>query len=613
MNNVKYNCNCNYNKKKAFTLIELLIVIAIIGILFIVLVSKVDFATDKAKATGVQTDFRSFQLAFNQVAQENAGFNSLGWDTGDENGDRIRNSYDKGDKECGQLGCTECKQDGVKGPHEVWVGSKTYGETWNEVCTLVNPTDNKDASAFVALENAINKNLDPKLHITITPDANNAGELTGNAVITMANQARDPWKNEYHGVYISHAERDHGADRGAIIMYSNGANGKWGSAHDITNGVVTVVVPGNNTYGKDDYSLVSCYTFVNGYGEVLNMSTGFSNNQSFMANGSNSTAVVPGGNGGSGNAGGNGGNEPDVNEPIPVVPIVTFNDGTTLTWEELQLSENGTKYGYKAASITNTSIADYAFRNCTGLTSVVIPDSVTSIGNQAFYNCYNLASVVIGDGVTTIGDYAFYKCTSLESLTIPGSVTSIGDDAFRLCSSLASIVIPDSVTSIGVEAFYKCTSLENVVIGDSVTSIGEETFAYCTNLTSVTFGNSVAVIGMYAFEGCDNLTSLTIPDSVTSIHNNAFQYCSNLTIVTIGNNVPNISPCAFRGCNSLTSVIIPDSVTVISSSAFEDCTSLTSITYHGTVSQWNAISKGNKWKYQVPATYVQCSNGQVNI
>ena len=65
------------NKKKAFTLVELLVVITIIGILFIVLVSKLDFATDKAKATGVQTDFRSFQLAFETVAREQAGFSGL--------------------------------------------------------------------------------------------------------------------------------------------------------------------------------------------------------------------------------------------------------------------------------------------------------------------------------------------------------------------------------------------------------------------------------------------------------------------------------------------------------------------------------------------------------
>ena len=113
-------------KRKAFTLIELLIVIAIIGILFIVLVSKVDFATDKAKATGMQTDFRSFQLAFEQVAKENSGFNTLGLDTGDTNGDRIRNSYDVGDT----------NKDGVQDSDETWTGRKQYTETWTGVYTL---------------------------------------------------------------------------------------------------------------------------------------------------------------------------------------------------------------------------------------------------------------------------------------------------------------------------------------------------------------------------------------------------------------------------------------------------------------------------------------------
>jgi general secretion pathway protein G len=87
----------NKYRRKAFTLIELLIVIAIIGILFIVLVSKVDFASDKAKTTGVQTDFRSFKIAFETVAIENDGFNTLGLDTGDKNGNRVRDSVDVGD------------------------------------------------------------------------------------------------------------------------------------------------------------------------------------------------------------------------------------------------------------------------------------------------------------------------------------------------------------------------------------------------------------------------------------------------------------------------------------------------------------------------------------
>ena len=292
------------NKKKAFTLIELLIVIAIIGILFIVLVSKVDFATDKAKASGVQTDFRSFQMAFDTVAKENAGFNTFGFDTGDNAGtiptgyafinedakkatmgDGIRNSYDEGDKNLNGKQDVNGK-DGYTGTTEVFTGRKVYTEKWTDVWTLVKPgTTGYDADAIFALESAINKNLDPKLHITIATDGK----------ITMANQARDPWKNEYHGYYITNAETDKG-DRGAIVMYSNGANGKWGSAHVIENGVVTVTVPGNNVNGKDDYSFVSCYTFVNGYGEVLNATTGFSSNQSFKSNGTGGlAAVVPGG------------------------------------------------------------------------------------------------------------------------------------------------------------------------------------------------------------------------------------------------------------------------------------------------------------------------------
>ena len=294
-----------FKNKRAFTLIELLIVIAIIGILFIVLVSKVDFATDKAKATGVQTDFRSFQTAFEQVARENSGYATLGWDTGDDNGDRIRNSYDKGDNGAGG----GIAQNGIQDGTEVFVGSKTYGEDWTGTYTLVNPDDSKDASAFVALENAINKNLDPKLHITITPKTDASGNLTGSAAITMANQARDPWKNEYAGAYITNATVD-SLDRGSIIMYSTGANGKLGVNYSVSGGLVGVEVHGNNVNGKDDYVLSVTYSYANGYGEVQTGTAGFSSNQSTLTstpivdNGVNAggmsagTGSVPGGNGG---------------------------------------------------------------------------------------------------------------------------------------------------------------------------------------------------------------------------------------------------------------------------------------------------------------------------
>ena len=147
------------------------------------------------------------------------------------------------------------------------------------------------------------------------------------------------------------------------------------------------------------------------------------------------------------------------------------------------------------------------------------------------------------------------------------SVTSIGNYAFGGCYSLTSINIPNSVTSIGKGAFYDCDGLTSITIPNSVTSIGDE-----------------------AFWGCSSLTSITIPNSVTSIVNEAFLECTGLTSVTIGNSVTSIGVSAFGGCSGLTS-----------------------ITYEGTQEQWNAIYKGEYWKDEALATYVQCTDGQVAL
>ena len=238
---------------------------------------------------------------------------------------------------------------------------------------------------------------------------------------------------------------------------------------------------------------------------------------------------------------------------------------------------------YNGTTYSVTSIGDYAFSYCSGLTSVTIPNSVTSIGGSVFYGCSGLTSVTIGNSVTSIGGFEFYGCSALTSVTIGNSVTSIGGFAFAYCSALTSVTIGNSVTSIGVGAFHGCSGLTSVTIPNSVTSIGERAFYGCSGLTSVTIPNSVTSIGNSAFYGCSGLTSVTIPNSVTSIGNEAFYGCSGLTSVTIPNSVTSIGNEAFYACSGLTSVTIPNSVTSIGDRAFYECLNLSSLISLATV------------------------------
>ena len=225
-----------------------------------------------------------------------------------------------------------------------------------------------------------------------------------------------------------------------------------------------------------------------------------------------------------------------------------------------------------------TTIGNYAFSRCRGLTSITIPDSVTSIGNYAFDSCSSLTSITIPDSVTSIGDYAFQGCRGLTSITIPDSVTSIGNGAFEYCSGLMSITIPDSVTSIGNYAFRDCRGLTSITIPDSVTSIGISAFEMCSRLTSVTIPGSVTSIGQMAFGRCSGLRNITILEGVTNIGDSAFSVCERLTSITIPDSVTSIGNYAFRDCRGLTSITILDSVTSIGKSAFSGCVGLTSIT-----------------------------------
>ena len=199
------------------------------------------------------------------------------------------------------------------------------------------------------------------------------------------------------------------------------------------------------------------------------------------------------------------------------------------------------------------------------------------IGNYAFSDCSGLTSLILPSNVTSIGYSAFYGCICLTSLTLPSSVTSIGSSAFEGCRSLTSLILPSSVTSIGSSAFSGCSGLTSLTLPSSVTSIGWATFSGCICLTSLTLPSSVTSIDGRAFYGCSSLFGLTLPSSVTSIGSSAFEACYGLFSLTLPSSVTEIGESAFRGCSSLASLTLPSSVTSIGKSAFEGCSGLTSI------------------------------------
>ena len=216
-------------------------------------------------------------------------------------------------------------------------------------------------------------------------------------------------------------------------------------------------------------------------------------------------------------------------------------------------------------------IGNYAFSDCSGLTSLILPSNVTSIGYSAFYGCIRLTSLTLPSSVTSIGSSAFEGCRSLTSLILPSSVTSIGSSAFSGCSGLTSLTLPSSVTSIDGRAFYGCSSLFGLTLPSSVTSIGSSAFEACYGLFSLTLPSSVTEIGESAFRGCSSLASLTLPSSVTEIGESAFRGCSSLASLTLPSSVTSIGKSAFEGCSGLTSIYVSwESPLSIDASTFKD-------------------------------------------
>ena len=267
---------------------------------------------------------------------------------------------------------------------------------------------------------------------------------------------------------------------------------------------------------------------------------------------------------------------------------------------------------YNARTYSVTSIGSNAFYECTGLTSVTIPNSVTSIGSQAFQNNPDLTFVTIPNSVTSIGWYAFINCSGLTSLTIPNSVTYIGPGAFNGCTGLTCVIAPASIfeadegswiyythslqsvtfTSgeltyniLGVlsQSYRTLTSLD--ISGVNNTTLEDEAFKDFYNLTEITLPATLTSISYRAVSGCVHLEQIDIPASVEEIDERAFEDCRSLKTISFGgqaasapasstSQLQTIGNWAFYNCHELEHIDFPEGVTEIGTGAFYGCTNL---------------------------------------
>lgn len=262
------------------------------------------------------------------------------------------------------------------------------------------------------------------------------------------------------------------------------------------------------------------------------------------------------------------------------------------------------------------SIGNNAFKDCTSLESVVLPETLTKTGISSFAGCTALKSIELPQSLTTVSESLFEGDTSLESITFGENVTRIDGKAFKGCHSLKSIVFPMSLSNIATSCLDNCQNLTSITIGgekalngldnalakdsplESLTLRGNVTarfnretlrkvtfsdycdeisgscFTDCVNLTDVDF-SYIKKLGRYSFRNCTSLASVDL-SNVEEISYYAFCECANLAQVTLGDKLTEIGDHAFSK-TAISSLKIPDSVT--SFGYLEECPNLTEIIY----------------------------------
>ena len=203
-----------------------------------------------------------------------------------------------------------------------------------------------------------------------------------------------------------------------------------------------------------------------------------------------------------------------------------------------------------------------AFRWCTSLESISLPQSCQKIGNYAFADCTSLKHINL-DFVVEIGQYAFYDCTSLEYVSIQRA-TKIGTSAFFNTTGLGRVEMNQAIALETMGSYcFKNSGLTYISFPKSLSKIAERAFEDCQNLETVVFQQGNVYIDQYAFLGCDSLKEINLPKSIVSIGDSAFKDCKSLEVVKMDSTVlETVGKSAFEGCTSLKEIYMPNNTSV---------------------------------------------------
>lgn len=236
-----------------------------------------------------------------------------------------------------------------------------------------------------------------------------------------------------------------------------------------------------------------------------------------------------------------------------------------------------------------------SFENCKSLVSVRLPRMLKEIGSNTFKDCTSLGKVLLPKGLSKIYTAAFENCTSLTSVEMPSRMLEIGTAAFKGCASLKSITIPKGISEMEMNTFEGCTSLESITLSSDTTRFAYSCFKNCSAIKDVYFQGTIKqwcaypddwlakktgspmIQGANLYVNGEKVENLFVPKTVKTVEEKAFCGCSSIKTVRLEKGVTKIDKEAFKNCVNLTQVYIPKTVNTIKANVFDGCTNLKSI------------------------------------